>query len=337
MFHDIWILADHREKSIEETAFGLIGEARRILGCLGEKGSVTTVVIGMQSEVALPILGNYGADRVIHVKGPHLGSYHGEIFARVLCVLFERFKPLCFLTAQTVETADLCARLGAMLETSVVTQAVDFSMSADGKARALRPIANGHLFEEIQFDCRTPPVICFLPSVLAACEPDSRKTAEITYEYPDVSSEDVKTKVTGLIEAEPGHQDIEEADIIVAGGRGAGKGEAFDVIRRFAKLIGGTVAGTRPVIDWKLLPFERQIGQTGKTVAPRLIINCGISGANEYTTGIEKSQLSIAINKDQRARIFRFADLGVIGDVHEILPLLISRLEKMNYKKEDQG
>ena len=88
------------------------------------------------------------------------------------------------------------------------------------------------------------------------------------------------------------------------------------------------MAGTRPVIDWQILPYDRQIGQTGKTVTPRLLVACGISGANEYTVGMEKSQLVIAINTDPKARIFRFADLGVVGDVHEILPLLITRLRE---------
>ena len=337
MLHDIWILVHQRDDTIEEVTFGLIGEARRVLEGYGKKGSVTAVSIGVESEEALQVLGSYGADRIINVRGRHLGHYHGELFAQVLCTLFERFKQSCFLMAQSNDTADLCARLGALLETGVVTQAMDFSMSADGKARAIRPKANGYLFEEIRLDCGTAPIICFHPSVLAAREPDRQTTAELLYADADadVSFDDLKSKIVDVIEAEPGSLDIEEAEIIVAGGRGVGKGEAFDILHSLAKLIGGAVAGTRPIIDWQTLPFERQIGQTGKTVAPRLIFNCGISGANEYTAGIEKSQLSIAINKDQRARIFRFADLGVTGDVHEILPLLISRLQET--KRNGEG
>ena len=121
----------------------------------------------------------------------------------------------------------------------------------------------------------------------------------------------------------------------MAGGRGAGKGEAFDIIHRLARAIGGTAGATRPIIDWGTLPYERQIGQTGKTVAPRLIINCGISGANEYTAGIEKSQMIIAIDQNPKARIFRFADLGVVGDVHEILPLLTARIAQLKNQAEE--
>ena len=108
-----------------------------------------------------------------------------------------------------------------------------------------------------------------------------------------------------------------------------GRDKAFDLIHELAGTLGGSVGGTRPVIDWQTLPFERQIGQTGKTVSPRLIITCGISGANEFTAGMEDAQLVITVDKDRRARIFRFADLGVVGDVREILPLLIERLKAL--------
>jgi len=172
--------------------------------------------------------------------------------------------------------------------------------------------------------------------VLLPGEPVEGRTAELLKVSADVVFDRLKTKVIEVIEAEPGNLDIEDAEVVIAGGRGVGKGEAFEILHRLAELLGGSVAGTRPVIDWQTLPFERQIGQTGKTVAPRLIFNCGISGANEYTAGIEKSQLSIAINTDPRARIFRFADLGVVGDVQEILPFLISRLQaaKRNGERE---
>jgi electron transfer flavoprotein alpha subunit len=155
------------------------------------------------------------------------------------------------------------------------------------------------------------------------------KRAEILIEALEEQPGDLETKLIKVIEADPEDLDIDEADIIVSGGRGVGKDEAFGIIHDLARTIGGSVAATRPVIDWQTLPYERQIGQTGKTVIPRLIINCGISGANEYTAGMEKSQLVIAINTDSRARIFRFADLGIIGDVHEIVPILIERLEEM--------
>jgi electron transfer flavoprotein alpha subunit len=202
-------------------------------------------------------------------------------------------------------------------------------MTADGTARAIRPVANGYLFEEVVLNARPAPIILFLPAVLFDTEPDRETAATVTnIPLPD-PADDLKTRTVKVIEAAPEDLDLAEADIIVAGGRGIGKGESFDIIHELARAIGGSVGGTRPIIDWSTLPYERQIGQTGKYVSPRLIINCGISGANEYTAGMEKSQQVVAIDLNPRARMFRFADLGVIGDVHEILPPLIERIKKL--------
>lgn len=329
MSGDIWILVQHREGSIEDVSFGLIGEARRLLSDLGGNGTVTAVALGFGLEAELDILGAYGAQRVLYVEDESLAHYQGELFAKVLSRLGKRDAPSCILMAQTAETSDLCARLAALLETDLVTCAMDLNVDQAGKFHAIRPVANGYLFESISLECEGAPVISFLPSVLTAPEPDMARQAEILTETLEEQPGDLETKVIKVIEADPEDLDIDEADIIVSGGRGVGKDEAFVIIHDLARTIGGSVAGTRPIIDWQTLPYERQIGQTGKTVTPRLIINCGISGANEYTAGMEKSQLVIAINTDPRARIFRFADLGIIGDVHEIVPILIQRLKEM--------
>ncbi len=329
--NDIWLLVQHREGSIEENTFGLISEARRILATLGTEGMVTAVALGQDLRDELNNLGAYGVDRVRYVESELLVRYQGELFAMVLADQVRKHRPVCFIMAQTAETADLSARLAALLETGLATCAMDLDIDSTGTFHVVRPLDNGYRFEDIRFAGKDTPVIAFLPAVLTSQEPDRDEQAELWFETLEEGAFSLKTKVLRTIEADPGDLDIEEADIIVAGGRGVGKGEGFAAIHELAKAIGGTVAGTRPVIDWQILPYERQIGQTGKTVLPRLIINCGISGANEYTAGMEKSQTVVAINTDPRARIFRFADLGIVGDVHELLPMLIERLQ--NIKK----
>jgi electron transfer flavoprotein alpha subunit len=258
-----------------------------------------------------------------------MSRYHGEYFAQALFHVVKNSDPVCLLAAQSAQMEDLCPRLAAMLETCLVSRAMDFHMNADGTARAIRPLANGYLFEEIALAWELPPIVSFLPTVLLDTAPGEDKLALLVPTGPQVPGNAVRTSVTKVLEAAPEDLALEEADVIVAGGRGVGKGESFDIIHQLAREIGGTVGATRPIIDWGTLPYERQIGQTGKYVAPRLIINCGISGANEYTAGIEKSGRVIAIDSNPRARIFKFADLGVIGDVHEILPVLISRIEEL--------
>jgi electron transfer flavoprotein alpha subunit len=329
MARDIWILVQHREGTIEDPTFGLVAEAQRLLSELGGEVITTAVALGSDLETELQMLGAYPADRVLYVESEALSRYQGELFADVLFGLAKKHRPFCILMSQTAETADLSSRLAALMQTSVVSRAMDFKFDGKGHAVAVRPVSNGYLFEKLILNYQTPPIVCFLPAVLSAPEPGPAAEVPITTEAMDVSPDDLKTKVVEIVEAAPEDLDLEEADIVVAGGRGVGKDEAFDIMHELAKALGGTVGGSRPVIDWQTLPYERQIGQTGKTVTSQLLVNCGISGANEYTAGIEKSQLVIAVNTDARARIFRFADLGVVGDVHEVIPLLISRLKEI--------
>ena len=324
---DIWIYVHHRDQEIEAPTYGLIVEAKRLVAESGPDGRVTAVALGALAPDLLETLGVYGVQRVLQVDHENLARYQGELFGRTLIDLVRQENPAALLMAQTPQTEDLAPRLAAALETTLVTRAMDFHLTAAGKARAIRPVANGYLFEELELERHPAPVVLFLPSVLLDIEPDGEKRVPVTPVALPGLDELTATQILKIVEAAPEELDLEEADVIVAGGRGAGKGQSFDIIHDLARAIGGSVGGTRPVIDWGTLPYERQIGQTGKYVSPRMIINCGISGANEYTAGMEKSQLVIAIDRNPRARMFRFADLGVVGDLHEILPLLISRIE----------
>ena len=330
---DIWVYVQHREGSIEPVTFGLFAEAKSIVAESMGKTQVTAVALGSGLREELQSLGAYGVDRVLYVEDESLNRYHGELFCKVLFGLARKHEPFSVLLAHNAEAQDLSSRLAAMMETGLVTRAMDFKINDKGEALAVRPISNGYLFEEIQFKDSERTIVTFLPSVLSASEPGKVSNVEIQIETLDTSIEDQKTRLVKVIEAAPEELDLEEADIIVSGGRGVGKDKAFELVHELAGILGGSVGATRPVIDWQILPFERQIGQTGKSVSPRLIFTCGISGANEFTAGMEEAQLVIAVDLDPRARIFRFADLGVVGDVHEILPLLIERLETLKKEK----
>jgi electron transfer flavoprotein alpha subunit len=321
---DVWFLVQHRQGKLEEPTFGLLGEAQRLSR---GQGKVVAACLGWGLDEEMKRLGSLGADKILYIKDERLTDCHGEAHARVLGGLLGRETPLFLLMAHSAETADLAPRLAAVLGSALVTRAVDLNMDDQGQFTAVQPISNGYLFQQLTFESPTPYLVTFLPSVLSSEGIEPRK-AEIFVGTPEVGFDVSKTEVKARVEPDPETLDLEEADIIVCAGRGVGKGEAFQIIHDLAKAIGGSVSGTRPVIDWQTLPYDRQIGQTGRTVNPRLLVACGISGANEYTVGMEKSQLVIAINTDSKARIFRFADLGVVGDVHEVLPLLIKRLRE---------
>jgi electron transfer flavoprotein alpha subunit len=321
---DVWVLVQHRQGKIEEPTFGLFAEAQRLSR---GQGKVVAVSLGWDLDEEVKTLDLRGADRILYVKDERFAHFHGEAQSRVLTDLLRREKPLFFLMSHSPETADLAPRLAAALEAGLVTRAMDLKMDANGKITAVQPVANGYLFQELEFESPPPHLVTFLPSVLSSEGAKPKKT-EIFVLSPQLGSDAVLTEVKALVQPDPKALDLEEADVIVSAGRGVGKGQSFQMLHDLARALGGSVSGTRPVIDWQMLPYERQVGQTGKTVSPRLLVACGISGANEYTVGMEKSQLVIAVNTDPKARIFRFADLGVVGDIHEVLPLLIRRLRE---------
>ena len=253
---DIWIFVQQRDSEIEEITFGLITEAKRLLEQLGEAGQLTAVALGPASESVLETLGTYGVNRVLRVTNARMNRYQGEVFGRALFDLVQKENPACLLMAQSSETEDLAQRVAAVMKTALVTRAVDFSMTADGTARAIRPVANGYLFEEVALNTRPAPIVLFLPAVLFDTEPDRETAATVTnIPLPD-PADDLKTRTVKVIEAAPEDLDLTEADIIVAGGRGIGKGESFDIVHALARAIGGSVGGTRPIIDWGVLPLR---------------------------------------------------------------------------------
>jgi electron transfer flavoprotein alpha subunit len=332
---DIWILAHHTVDAVDETAFGLVAEARDIIDRSSTSGTVTAVIMGMPADDVVASLKNSGADRVIHIRHESLERYSGELNAKTFYDLIRKRHVSCILLSENEGRSDFAPRLSAMMNTPLVTRVMDFEFDEEDRGVAIRPISNGHLFEEVMVNTDTPPVISYIPSVLSIVS-EYKKGEEATVEVvkPVINEQELNTRVINIIKARPEALSIEDADIVVAGGRGAGKEDAFNIINELAKEIEASVGGTRPVIDLQLLPFERQIGQTGKTIAPSLIINCGISGANEYSAGMEKARNVISINKDPRARIFRFSDLGVVGDLKEIVPLLIERIREVKEESE---
>ena len=325
----IWVWIQHGQGDIESDSLGLIHEAARLIAKDPDSGTITALVFGAELEPVLDELENYGIHRILYSSEERFHAYQGESFAQTLNTLAQDENPSFIFFAQNARTADLAPRLAALMESAMVSHAMDLTITPDHQAVAVRPRSNGYLFQHLFLDRHHPPLICFNPSVLSSPEPDkSFKTKRVHY-LPGPDTDALKTRLIEVVEATAQDLDLEEADIIVAGGRGAGDAEQFRLIHDLAGLLGGPVGGTRPVIDEGILPYERQIGQTGKLVKPRLLINCGISGANEYTAGIEKSKMMISLNTDERARIFNFSDLGLVGDLTLILPIAIDRIRQL--------
>ncbi|NQU12716.1 MAG: electron transfer flavoprotein subunit alpha/FixB family protein, partial [Desulfobacteraceae bacterium] len=238
MNNDIWIIVQHRERLLEESTFGLVAEARRLLSQLAQDGAVVAVALGMGLDAELAQLGAYGVSRVLYVEDEALASYQGELFSEALFRLLKAHEPNLILMADTPETADLCPRLAGMLETPLVTRVADLRVDRDGKPCAVRPVSNGYLFEEIQFDDQRPLIISFIPSVLNTPDPGTMTPVEILTRPLNVSKARLKTRTIRIIAAGSEDLDLEEADIIVSGGRGVGKDESFEIIHELARTMG---------------------------------------------------------------------------------------------------
>ncbi|NQU62941.1 MAG: electron transfer flavoprotein subunit alpha/FixB family protein [SAR324 cluster bacterium] len=333
MTNQVWVWLEHSAGALDNSVFGLLHEAERWCSKQTEKFDINIVALGSELKEAIAEMGFGLAERVILWDDPLLNCFQGELYAQLLADWVLTTSPAGIFMADSAQGKDLAPRLAAKTGVSLITRAVDFKVNDEGGANAIRPIASGHLFEEIQLERENPFIITFLPSVLSEAEPDFERKPEIVPQTVLKTQDDSASQLKQIIRADPGEIDLEDSNLILAIGRGIGKDKGFEIVQEFAETIGASIGATRPVVDWGTVSFDRQIGQTGKTVAPDLIINCGISGANEYTAGMEKAKLVIAINTDSRARIFRFADLGLVGDVNELLPLLIEKIrhvEKQN-------
>ena len=328
---NIWIWAALKDGVPDTDLAGLIGQARRISTPKDTPKQITVLALGPANGQELKNLCALGVHRIIHVEDPKLADFHGELFAGIFLEQAAQNPVSCILMLQSPESLDLAPRLAALMQAPLVTRAVDFRQNEDHAFHATRPTANGYLFEDLAMAAVPAPIICFSPSILGHVEPDgsdSPITVEIEKKPLSHDPGQIKTRISGRTKADAGTLDLSDADVVVAGGRGMCDKGQFELLHELADLLGGPVGGTRPAVDMDFLPYERQIGQTGKTIAPDLLINCGISGANEYTAGIEKSKSVIAVNTDERARIFDFADLGVVGDAQKILPLVIELIKK---------
>jgi electron transfer flavoprotein alpha subunit len=330
MGQEIFIMVEQKEGMIEEPSFSLISEGKKLSLKLGNSHLVSAIAMGQGMKDLGSELGSYGADRVYYFENPLLGKYQPDLYTRLITDLAREKNPDFFLLGATSMGGDLAPRIAARLRVGLVTQCVEILTDREQLA-VIKPISDQYLYQKLIFHNSGLKMLTFSPSALNREDPNINKRAEVIKILPRMGQERGSIRFIELIKGDPKTIDLEEADVIICGGRGVGK-NGFENIHRLADALNGSIGGTRPVVDWGILPYERQIGQTGVEVFPTVLIACGISGANEFTVGIEGSKLIIAINMDRKARIFKFADLGIIGDLHKIIPLIIDQVKRHKQK-----
>jgi electron transfer flavoprotein alpha subunit len=306
------VFLEHHGDELQKDSLGVLGKAAQ----LGDE--VAAVVAGSGVERVAALTGRFGARKVYVADDPALGAPLPQPRVDVLARLIEEKRIDTVLFGATVLTADIAAALAARLDAGLNWDLVDLEQR-DGKLVGKRPALDDTVYVEVGW--KGEPRLALIRT--GTFDP-TETGGEAEVERIEVALEDFSTEARMIEQAheESEGPSIEDADVIVAGGRGLGSPENFALVEELAKALGGAVAATRAVVDAGWYPYSSQVGQTGKTVSPRLYVACGISGAIQHKVGMQGSGTIVAINKDPNAPIFEYADLGVVGDLHEIVPKL---------------
>jgi electron transfer flavoprotein alpha subunit len=325
----IWVFAEHRKGELLDVSLELLGEGRRLAERLG--GEVAAILLGNGLEQLVEPLAHYGADRVHLVEGRSLEEFASDTYVEVITGLVQKSRPRVLLAGATWQTRDFLPRLAARMGMAFAADYSKVVTDAAGALEVTRPIYGGKLdgVYTIVPQKTNSMVATATPGAIGMEKPDLAKKSELNRIEAKIDSHGIRTRVIDFIKGDPRKMDIRQAEIVVAAGRGMGCPETLAVVQELADLLGACVAGTRPAVDAGWLPFERQVGQTGKSVSPKLYIACGVSGAIQHTLGMKDSKHIIAINKDPDAPIFKICELGIVADVNEAIPKLMDRLQQI--------
>ena len=329
-YKNVFVFAEQREGVIQPVAFELLGKARDLADVLGEK--VVAIFLGYGIKDQAQTLVEYGADEVIVVDTPELKDYLSEQYSQAVYQIIEDRKPNIVLYGATTIGRDMAPRLASRLKAGLTADCTKLEIQPDKEGEldlhSTRPAFGGNLMATIVCPNTRPQMSTVRPGVMQKMQRQPGRQGVVTEFAPKFDTSKFKVKLVKTIKADKQVADISEAKILVSGGRGVHNKEGFDKLQALADVVGGQVASSRAMVDNGVMPHECQVGQTGKTVRPTLYVACGISGAIQHLAGMEESDFIIAINKDKFAPIFSVADLGIVGDLHKIVPMLTERLKK---------
>lgn len=328
-YKNVWVYIEHAYGETKNVGLELLSQARVLADANQEK--VIAVVIGKEVDAAVKSAVAYGAEEVLLVEGDEYKDYTTDAYTNAMVKLVEKYKPSVLLIGASNNGRDLGPRVAARLKTGLTADCTGLGVNEETKDVAwTRPAFGGNLMATIVCSDTRPQMGTVRPGVFKKAEPDTARTAPITKEEIHTPTETILTTVIELIKAvNDSGVKIEEADIIVSGGRGMGKPENFALLKEFADLLGGAVGASRAAVDAGWMPPLQQVGQTGKTVSPKIYFACGISGAIQHLAGMSSSDVIVAINKDPEAPIFDAADYGVVADLFEVIPVLIEEIKKI--------
>lgn len=324
MGKDIYVFAEQRNSELMPVSLELTSKARKLAD--RTYGEVVAVLLGWEINHLSEKLIEYGADRVIVVEDKLLKYYITETYAKAFTHIIADKKPEIVLIGATSIGRDLAPRISARIQTGLTADCTALEIDEEtGLLLMTRPAFGGNIMATIVCENYRPQMATVRPGVMKACKIEGH-TGKVEQENIEFTVHDMNVVIKDIIKRKKDDVDITKAKVIISGGRGVGSKENFKLLEKLAEKLGGEVAASRFCVEQGWIDKERQVGQTGKSVRPELYLACGISGAIQHLAGMESSKLIIAINKDENAQIFKYADLGIVGDLHKILPELIEIL-----------
>lgn len=327
-YKNIWVFLETFQDKPKSVGLELLGQAKRMAQKLGEK--VGAVVICENPDDAAKAAGEYGADYIYTVSGSQYKNFNTETHAYAMTKLIEMYKPSAILIGATNNGRDLGSRVAVRLHTGLTADCTELDVDLEsGNVLYTRPAFGGNLMATILCANTRPQMGTVRPGAFKIGDAEPGRTGQVIKETIVTPPELIATRLLDFIPVEQmGGVKLEEAEIIVSGGKGLGKAENFELLRELASVLHAAVGASRAAVDAGWISHVQQVGQTGKTVSPKIYIACGISGAIQHVAGMGASDYVIAINKDPDAPIFRVADFGIVGDLFEVVPELIRKLKE---------
>jgi electron transfer flavoprotein alpha subunit len=324
-YSGVWVFGEQWGGEIAPVVFELITAGRQLANA--RKSELAVVALGQNLDSAAQRLSDYPVDKILIYEAPELASYDPERYSRVLSDLCRELKPEIVLAGATTTGRSFLSRVAVQLYTGLTADCTGLAIGDDGLLHQTRPAFGGNIMAEIICPYTRPQMATVRHKVIPTSPKSSNgKRPEIVRLDPKPQLFGSRSEILEFIEQLDGTVNIVEADVIVSGGRGIQAPENFALLEELANALGGAVGSSRAAVDAGWIPYSHQVGQTGKTVCPKLYIACGISGAVQHLAGMSSSDTIIAINKDPNAPIFQVADFGFVGDCLEIVPLLTKKI-----------
>ncbi|MBU0549556.1 MAG: FAD-binding protein [Candidatus Omnitrophica bacterium] len=325
-YKGVWVFIEQKKGKVQSVSYELLGKAQELAKKLSTE--VSAVFLGNEIEDQIEELISRGADNIYLVQAAELANFQDEPYTKVLTSLIKKYKPEILLCGATSIGRSLISRVAIKIKTGLTADCT--GLDIDPKRNILlqtRPAFGGNIMATIISPDYRPQMATVRHKVMQPIEPDKKRKGRVIKENFDYSVYASRTKLLDIVDEVEALVNLAEADIIVSGGRGMGNVENFKILEELAHVLGAAVGASRAAVDSGWMPYSHQVGQTGRTVAPKIYIACGISGQIQHLVGMSSSKIIVAINKDPDAPIFKVATYGIVGDLFQIIPALTKRFK----------